>query len=62
MTIVEYEVKKLAPTPGAKFNSRDLMHRIDGMTFERLFRGLRVLAAEGKVRFTGQHCIFERLA
>ena len=39
-----------------------LMHRIDDMTFERLFRGLRALAAEGKVRFTGQPCIFERTA
>lgn len=62
MTIIEHEVKKLAPEPGAKFHSRDLMHRIDGMTFERLFRGLRALAAEGKVRFTGTRCIFERLA
>jgi len=60
MTIYE-AVCQLAPTVGAEFRSRDIMYKVDGLGLKDLFLGLRALAEEGKVRFTGTTGIFKRL-
>lgn len=59
---IEDHIRDLAPHVGDAFHTRDLCARMEAMTPVKLFPALQRLKDQGKIRFTGRRCWFERLS